>query len=1029
HRVGTLDEDFAFDSLPGDIFQLGNTAYRIAKVQTGTVFVEDARGQPPTVPFWFGEALGRSDELSAAVSRLNAHFDSALAAAAPDEAPLAAVQRCPQLAVLPVPPAALAQLTQWLAMARAALATLPTLDRIIFERFFDEVGDSHLVIHSPFGSRINKAWGLALRKRFCRQFNFELQASAMEDSIVLSLGPTHSFPLAEVGAYLHPATARQVLVQALLDAPMFPTHWRWCATVALAIRRNHGGKRRPPQFQRSDAEDLLTVVFPDQVACAENLAGEREVPDHPLVAQALHDCLHQTMDVDGFMALVAGLVEGRIELVCRDLTGPSPLAGAILNARPWAFLDDGDAEARRTRAVGGQGARDLDAAAALARPDPAAIARVREEIQPLVRDADELHDALVVHGFLAGGEWQRYQDLANALTAPGRAVVMTTGAERCLVARERLAQFLAAVPQAQPKAALPDDCLAPTSGGGDRLGECPDQALLELLRGRLDLLGPTTAAQLGQPLALPPAIIHAALIALEGQGSVMRGCFDPELVVADAGTDAGAGAGSAVSNGDGSADSANPASDLGDLSLDDPGRTQWCERRLLARIHRYSREQRHARVRAVPPARLMTALAQWQHLSTAQADLRREGDAGLLAAIGQLEGWIAPVIAWERDLLPRRVRDYAPDMLDRLCASGQVVWWRPPPALLGPSATTAAKTVGNGEEPGGGNGTPAPRRGSGPIRSTPIMLLQRSHLPHWQRLAGQAGQTGSAASNGAVNGQDHGPTTGQADMGSRAWRVHQALAAGGALFWSDLEAESGLLRTELEQALAELVGLGLVVCDSFAGLRALVTPVRHSGRRRRQGSVAADAMDHAGRWSLLRPPRPSAACADTGPALAAPDVEHVAWVLLRRYGVVFRALLAREQNLPPWRDLHYVYRRLEARGEINGGRFVSGFSGEQFALADAATRLAGEGTGLGLVTVSAADPLNLAGVIVPGNKVTAVAGNRVAFADGVAVASRVAGKVQITGDLDPAAAWSAQLHLLKTAPVVVDKDGAQTVPD
>lgn len=411
----------------------------------------------------------------------------------------------------------------------------------------------------------------------------------------------------------------------------------------------------------------------------------------------------------------------------------------------------------------------------------------------------------------------------------------------------------------------------------------------------------------------------------------------------------------------------------------------------------------------------MAALAPWQQLAGADADLRREGDAGLLAAIAQLEGWLAPAVAWERDLLPRRVRDYRPDMLDRLCASGQVVWWRPPPAM----AMAAATAAGNGRGKGGSNGAgdagsgtgQSARRGPGPIRSTPIMLLQRSHLAHWQRLAGPA------AAADASNGKAQGQRPGQAGMSSRAWRVHQALAAGGALFWSDLEAESSLLRTELEQALAELVGLGLVVCDSFAGLRALVTPARHSGRRRRQGSVAFDAMDHAGRWSLLRPPRPSKADADAAPALADPDVEHVARVLLRRYGVVFRALLAREQNLPPWRDLHYVYRRLEARGEINGGRFVSGFSGEQFALADAARTLAGEapGAGLGLVTVSGADPLNLVGVLVPGARVTAVAGNRVAFADGVAVASRIAGKMQVSGELDPGRAWSAQLQLLRAA--------------
>lgn len=921
HRIGTLNEDFAFESIPGDIFQLGNTAYRIAKIETGKVFVEDAHGQPPTLPFWLGESLGRSDELSQAVSRLVQRVDALLPVIDPDMPPSTielsdALLNEPALAALTAP--ARQQLVNYLALAKAALGVLPSLDTLVFERFFDEVGDTHLVIHSPYGSRINKAWGLALRKRFCRQFNFELQASALEDSIVLSLGPTHSFPLDEVSRYLHPESAREVLIQALLDAPMFPTRWRWSASIALAVRRNSGGKRLPPQFQRSDAEDLLTVVFPDQVACAENLTGEREIPDHPLVAQTLRDCLEETMDVDGFLALIARIRAGEVAVVCRDLTAPSPLSNAILSARPYAFLDDGEAEERRTRAVATQRLTDVASAAGLARPDPAAIARVREEIWPLVRDADELHDALVVHGFLTGDELLR---LGEAFLAPlqqqNRAAVVETGGDRCVVAAERWPEWRALLPQSPSPPRWPD------AGNGE-----PDAALRELLRGRLELLGPTTVAELARPLAIPATYIESALLQLEGEGSVIRGRFE------DAGDD-----------------------------------QQWCERRLLARIHRYSRERRHAQVQAVPPARLMGALMRWHGLAAPEAEPAREGESALLAVIQQLEGWVAPAVSWERDLLPQRLRGYLPGMLDRLCASGRVLWWRPPP---------------------GGNG----RRG-GPLRSTPITLIERAHLGHWRAMLQPA--DGAAPAEPLLDG--------------RAARVRDALRNGGALFLDELEHDTGLLRTELETALGELAGLGLVACDTFAGLRALIAPA--SQRKRQSGRAMPVDVEHAGRWSLLRPLRQPTST--TAAALAEPAVEHVARVLLRRYGVVFRALLAREQNLPPWRELHYVYRRLEARGEIRGGRFVSGFSGEQFALPDAAAGLRRETADKPLLAICAADPLNLAGIVTPGDKVAALASNRIAFRDGVPVASQVGGAVNYLQSLDEGAAWAVRTALVRGA--------------
>ncbi|MFB9066866.1 DEAD/DEAH box helicase [Pseudofulvimonas gallinarii] len=907
-RIGSLNEDFAFESLPGDIFQLGNTAYRITKVETGKVLVEDAHGQPPTLPFWLGEALGRSDELSQAVSRLFADMEARLREG--DE-------RDPEVAG--VPATAWQQLRAFLGAALGALGVLPTRGTVVFERFFDEVGDAHLVIHSPFGSRINKAWGLALRKRFCRTFNFELQASALEDSIILSLGPTHSFPLDEVSRYLHPSSARDVLVQALLDVPMFPTRFRWVASVALAIRRMNGGRRVPPQFQRSDAEDLLTVVFPDQVACLENLSGPREVPDHPLVAQSLHDCLHDTMDVDGFLRLVEGLSTGAIRVVCADLTAPSPLAGAILNARPYAFLDDGEAEERRTRAVSQPRLHEIGNGEVLARLDPAATAQVRDEAWPVVRDADELHDALMVHGFLTAEEVRRLgEQWRDVLLAAGRAVLASGNHAQCLVATERSAAFAAAVPAM---------ALALPPFAATQLVEAPDAALLELVRGRLELLGPTTAAELAGTLELPLPPVEAALARLEGEGGAMRGRFDPAI--------------------DGE---------------------QWCDRRLLARIHRLCRQQRRARVQAVPPAQFMRFLLHWHGLDHAGGvEQRRQGEGGLLAVIGQLEGWVAPAVAWERDLLPARLRDYQPALLDRLCSSGQVAWWRPV----------------NGEASRAG-------RGASPIRSTPIMLASRGGLPQWRAQAG----IGNAP---------------MPEMSGKARRVADVLRSHGALFLDDLQHACGLIATELEAALAELVAGGCVACDSFAGLRTLVAPAAVRDRLHRRGR-ALD-VGQAGRWALVPPPRPAPAMSAGG--LADPAVEHIARVLLRRYGVVFRALLARESCLPPWRELHYVYRRMEAREEVQGGRFVDGFAGEQFALPEAAAALRQASAEAGQLALSAADPLNLLGILVGGSKLPATARNRILLADGIPVAALSGSQVRPLQAADPATTWSWHNALLR----------------
>ena len=926
-RIGSLNEDFSFESIPGDIFQLGNTSYRILKVEQGRVLVEDAKGLPPNIPFWIGEAPARTQEMSQAVSRLRAEADRRLATGEDLMAWLTGEMQ------LEAPAAR--QLAEYLAAAKAALGVLPTQDTVVFERFFDEAGDQHFVIHSPFGARINRAWGLALRKRFCRKFNFELQAAALEDTIVLSLGATHSFPLEEPAKYLNSATALDVLTQAVLAAPMFGIRWRWVATTALAVRRNRNGQRNPPAFQRADSEDLVALIFPDQLACAENLAGAREVPDHPLVHQTLKDCLHEVMDADGFLKLLERLQSGELRVVARDLAAPSPLAQEILSARPYAFLDDAPAEERRTLAVQSRGVMSLEEAGSLAELDPAAIERVRDEVWPTARDADELHDALVVLGFLTGEEGLRgntrdpldfgWKNLFQQLIQDQRATRAELGSGRALwVAAERLDEFLAVFPDAE---------LTPPMAPLDA-GEAParEDALRELLRSRLEGSGPVTASTVAETLGLASSEIQQAFLSLEAEGTVMRGRYSR-----------------------GSTE------------------TEWCERRLLARIHRYTLKRLRSEIEPVAPADYLRFLFDWHGVGPE----RSEGQAALAAALEQLAGFSAPASAWEQDILPARVGDYAPYMLDQLCAGGAVAWMRLVPPKLGDD-----------------------ERRAGPVRGTPIAFVERDALHHWRKLA-------ELPDAGAIN-LSHGART-----------VYDALKTQGALFFSDLARVTGLLRTQVEAALAELAAWGLASSDSFAGLRALITPAAKraplSSSRQRLRRGQAPGVDEAGRWAL--PPRQ--AVAGEGSQADAEALTHLADVLLHRYGVVFRKVLERESALPPWRDLLYIYRRLEARGEVRGGRFVDGFAGEQFALPDAVGALretrrrpkTGE-----LVSVSAADVLNLTGIIAPGQRVPAVGENRVLYRDGIPVAVQVAEEVKFLGEVAPETEWELRNSLLRKRP-------------
>jgi ATP-dependent helicase Lhr and Lhr-like helicase len=904
--IGTLNEDFAIESIAGDIFQLGNASWRILQVTAGTVRVADARGAPPTIPFWLGEAPARSDELSRAVSDLRAELDARLRHEPP--APSDSIRSAAAWLVEESGLSAEAseQAVAYLADGRRALGVIPSQETLVLERFFDESGGMQLVLHAPFGSRVTKAWGLALRKRFCRQFNFELQAAATEDGLMLSLGPQHSFPLADVFRYLHPETTRDVLVQAFLDAPVFETRWRWNTTISLAVPRARGGRKLAPQLQRMLAADLLASVFPDAAACLENIPGDREIPDHPLVAQTVRDCLEEAMDLAGLNAVLAKIHRGEVTLVARDTPEPSVFAHEILGAKPYAFLDDAPLEERRSHAVQLRRAAD-GSADDLGALDPAAIDRVRDEARPDPRGPDELHDALMTIGYLHEHELDAAgRTFVDALASARRACRCTIGGGEApatlVVAAERLPELVAVHPDLtrEPSIEAPES----RSRSWER-----EAAIIELLRGRLCLVGPTTAEALAQSLAIGARDAETALLALESEGVVLRGRFDP----------ASAGREMVV---------------------------EWCDRALLARIHRYTLNRLRAEIEPVSPADFMRFLFKWQHVDPAD---RLVGLDGLRETLAMLDGFELAAAAWERSVLPARVDGYEPSMLDMLCLGGEVGW-----ARFSPRAVELAE----------------------PPRLTPataIALFLREHNEAWQVL------------RAVVDDPERRLT-------DNARRVLACLRARGASFFNDVRVDSGLDAEDTRLALGTLVASGFVASDGFSGLRALLlsAPGRPLVRDRR--------ATFAGRWSVITTPRAAPSQAEA--------VETEAWALLRRYGVVFRRLLVRENIAAPWRELARVYRRLEARGEIRGGRFVAGMSGEQFAMPRAIERLRevrrapADGR---LMAISTADPLNLSGIVTSGDRIRVTARNRVAYRDGVPVAVMEGGVVRPLVAVEPSA--------------------------
>ncbi|MBI4401678.1 MAG: hypothetical protein HY581_08605 [Nitrospirae bacterium] len=840
------------------------------------------------------------------------------------------------------------QATAYVAAGRAILGAVPTQQTIIAERFFDEGGGMQLVLHAPFGGRLNRAWGMALRKRFCVTFDYELQAAATDEGIVISLGERHSFPLIAVFAFLLSETLREVLTQAILAAPMFATRWRWNASRALALLRFANGRRVPPQIQRMRAEDLLTSVFPAATACQDNHRDEQgalDIPDHPLVKETIRDCFTEAMDVEGLVALLQRIEQGDIECLAVDTTVPSPFCHEILNANPYAYLDDAPLEERRARAVEMRRSLPPELAGNVGALSPEAIAEVAEEAWPVVRDPDELHDALLTLIWVPEDQGKQWAAYLPALSQSGRATVVTLHPSpraprpapsfvRGWIAAERLATVRAVFPAIE--------CAPPVGSVETAAFPEREDATMAIVQGWMESTGPTTAEELALKLHLPTEAVSQSLLQLEAEGQVLRGSFRPVQP-------------SAISH--------QPSVPL----------PEWCDRRLLARIHRLTIGTLRREIEPVTAADFMRFLFHWQHVASGS---RLHGEAGLLEITRQLAGFEAAASAWERYLLPLRMSKYAPDLLDRLCLSGAVTWGRLTPHPRLDAQMSSELSAGR------------PRRIL-PTSVAPISVFPREDAEWLLNVFGE---------EAGVAGLDR-----MTALSPIAQDLVRYLRARGASFFADLVKGTGHLQSQVEDGLWELAAAGLVTADGFDNLRALLDP----RRRRAEGRERARRPRHsAGRWTLLRQAvshsadarttrsgGPAEAYGEGGQPLAISSVEQVARQLLRRYGVVFRDLLGRESLSLAWRDLLVQYRRLESRGEIRGGRFVAGFTGEQFALPEAleslrAMRRAGADARTSQeIKISGADPLNLVGIILPGPRVPAVPSNYVVYRDGVPIRS------------------------------------------
>ena len=1022
--IGTVHEDWAVESMAGDIFLLGTHSWRIRRVERGIVRVVDAEGAPPTLPFWLGEAPGRTAELSEEVGELRELVEQHLHHAAANLE-----------AQCGIPSEAATFIVNYLAASRKLLKVLPSHRRIVVERFFDETGGMQLVVHNPRGSRVNRGLGLALRKRFCRTFDFELQAAANDDAIVLSLGPQHSFPLEEIARYVTSSTAEEVLEQAVLPTPIFSSRWRWNLNRALTVLRFKGGKRNPPQIQRMEADDVMAAVFPSLAACQDNAAGPNiEIPDHLLVRQTVDDALREALDIDRLKELLQEIEQGSVEMHFIDTPEPSPLSHEVLNGKPFTFLDDAPLEERRTQAVAMR--RGIDPSL-IAEPEAAAIERVRQEVAPAPRDADELHD--VLSWLVAMPAREEWRDWFSELTERSRAraiFVEPAGfAERASSVEDGKAQdqsetmeqvlqvywkqpkqngkaqdqsetielWHAAEMQNEVSALWP---LAETKSLGNRTAIDPAEAAVKLLRGHLDIAGPITATELAAATALPLSTTRIALAKLETQGYVLQGNWE-QTTIATATTDS-----SGIDT-----DQATATNELTGPASRTPtaAETQWCSRRLLMRIHHYSKKKRRSQTEPVTAQDFMRFLLRWQHVAPG---CQVRGTAGLRRVIEQLQGWELPAASWEEDILARRVASYTPGRLDELCMSGEVVWGRFSPSSSGRSnSSSRSNHSSNGSPRVGVAAASLPVRDrrsnrSGPSRATPITLAMRDDTD-WLLAA--------------IRGEE---TPELPEVGATA-EILEALEAKGARFLPELAADIGRLPTDVENGLGDGIARGLLTADSFGALRSLLNRTRthqhfkqyrppipnqmsRSSRRhwrsrtprpasrtsgnsngatfrdrdpdfqnsrvrgsRAQGNQVQGSRVQ-GRWALL--PQPEAG--------GDPDelAELFAEQLLARWGVVFRDVFVLENSAIPWRDVLWALRRLEARGVVRGGRFITGFTGEQFALPEAAADLRfirRQPRNGQFITLNAADPLNLTGPILGTPRIPALRTRQITLKDGL----------------------------------------------
>jgi ATP-dependent Lhr-like helicase len=884
--VGTVYEEFVFESMAGDVFLLGNTSWRIRRIEKNRILVEDAHGLAPDVPFWRGEAPARTQELSRLISEVREGIDLRL----PD------VDACIRWLreEVGVSLAAAEQSCAYIMEGKRVLGSVPNMHHVIAERFFDEAGGMQVILHAPFGARINKAWGLAMRNRIGARFNVELQASATDDGINISLNPGQSFPLNELLLFLGIQNLNEALVQAILASPIFVTRWRWAATRSLALLRFVAGKRVPPPLQRMRSEDLLASILPEysQPADAGAVISSR-LADHPLLFETLRDCLHEAMDSDGLRQVLKKIETGEIQFTSRDTPMPSVFSHQILNAMPYAFLDNAPLEERRARAVILR--RSLpERADELGALSPDAIQSASEDAWPPMRNAEELHDALLGLILFPEGEADRLPagapEWVRALIQDGRALRLKIKGRVYWAAIE--------TSDTAKRVGMPQPLSSPE-----------EQALIPVVRGWMDVSGPVSAAGLSDTLGFPVEDISLALLQLERAGQVLRGFFSSS------------------------------------------GVEEFCDRRILARIHRATIAHLRREIEPVPAATYLRYLLDWQHVAPR---MQLSGEQGVLAAIDQLQGFEAAGAAWEAEILKSRVSDYRPEFLDTLCLGGDVVWGRWMRRM------TQAEV---------------PTRRPGITRAAPLGLGIREDLG---LLLDETPADENALS-----------------LASR--EILGFLRIHGASFFPEIMAGTRQLPSQVEEALWQLVAAGLVTADSFAALRSLVTGEvkrqEHSRRHPRRPHLMRPRRTREGRWSLL----------EFKGAVPENKTEFWAQQFMRRYGIFCRELLVREPSAPPWRELLKILRRSEARGEIRGGLFIAGLNGEQFALPEAVEALRAlrrkEPPGQYL-RLSACDPLNLVGILTPGPRITAVLGNRILFKDGVPIAAVESGQMHLLTAID-----------------------------